>query len=248
LSFSFLFFVFARYAAGFETAYPDGFPFLVTSEESLAELNQRINHDNQRKTKGAAEKTDTNTMTTTTTTTTTTTKTIPMNRFRSNVVVNGVPEAWDEDKWLSLKIVNSGKSKSGSSKEDGGGGDGDEKGVRDEGGVVHMKVVKPCGRCKMPTVNQATGIMPSGFEPIPTTSSSPTAEEAASASSSSFSSGSGNSEGSAVKAWGKYTEPEPTRTLKVATTMNRRLCVCVDNDDDDDRSSTACLVLFVGCL
>jgi len=31
-----------RYASGFETGYADGFPLLLTSEESLADLNARM--------------------------------------------------------------------------------------------------------------------------------------------------------------------------------------------------------------
>jgi uncharacterized protein len=51
---------------------------------------------------------------------------VPMNRFRPSVVVTGA-EPWDEDRWRSVRI-----------------------------GAVTFRVAKPCGRCTVPTIDQAT--------------------------------------------------------------------------------------------
>jgi uncharacterized protein YcbX len=52
---------------------------------------------------------------------------VPMNRFRPNVVVAGAP-AWAEDGWRRIRI-----------------------------GTATFRVVKPCGRCVVTTIDQATG-------------------------------------------------------------------------------------------
>jgi uncharacterized protein len=85
--------------AGFDevVSFADGYPFLVTNEASLADLNRRAGTD------------------------------LPMNRFRSNLVVRGA-EAWAEDHWKEFTI-----------------------------GEVRFKVAKPCGRCQVTTTDQATG-------------------------------------------------------------------------------------------
>jgi hypothetical protein len=59
---------------------------------------------------------------------------VPMNRFRPNLVLSGC-DAYEEDTWASLRI-----------------------------GTIGFRVVKPCIRCTIPTVNQETGIRAS--EPI----------------------------------------------------------------------------------
>lgn len=64
---------------------------------------------------------------------------IPMNRFRPNVIIEGPSlKAWREDSWLYSKI---------------------------QIGGARFLVAKPCGRCKMPTIDQRTGVVggdPSG--------------------------------------------------------------------------------------
>ena len=52
---------------------------------------------------------------------------VPMNRFRPSVVVEGA-RAWAEDGWRRIRI-----------------------------GTVTFRVVKPCGRCVVTTIDQATG-------------------------------------------------------------------------------------------
>ena len=52
---------------------------------------------------------------------------IPMDRFRPNIVVSGA-EAWSEDRWGSMTSDS-----------------------------LELNVVKPCSRCKIPTIDQATG-------------------------------------------------------------------------------------------
>jgi hypothetical protein len=62
---------------------------------------------------------------------------VPVNRFRPNFVVSG-SNAYDEDLWKKIRI----------------------------GGTL-FHVVKPCGRCSIPTINQETG-RSTGPEPIKT--------------------------------------------------------------------------------
>ncbi|KFM26471.1 MOSC domain-containing protein 2, mitochondrial [Auxenochlorella protothecoides] len=62
--------------AGEETAFSDGFPFLVANEASLTDLNAHLPPD-----EGP----------------------LKLNRFRPNVVVAGAP-AWAEDGWLRLRL------------------------------------------------------------------------------------------------------------------------------------------------
>jgi uncharacterized protein YcbX len=83
------------------TLFADGYPMLVISEASLADLNHKL------QAQGRA--------------------TLPMDRFRPNIVINGI-EAFEEDYAESLKI----------------------------NGAI-LKPVKPCPRCPMPSVDQATG-------------------------------------------------------------------------------------------
>lgn len=63
---------------------------------------------------------------------------VPMNRFRPNLVVRG-SEPFAEDTWRRIRI-----------------------------GDVAFRVVKPCARCTVPTVDQATGV--AGKEPLRTLS------------------------------------------------------------------------------
>ena len=84
----------------------DGFPFLLASEASLADLNARLESP------------------------------LPMNRFRPNLVVRG-SEAFAEDGWGLIRI-----------------------------GSITLRVVKPCARCAITTVDQRTAA--TGKEPLRT--------------------------------------------------------------------------------
>jgi uncharacterized protein YcbX len=84
-------------------SFADGFPYLMTNEASHDNLNQKISRRG-----GAA---------------------IPMNRFRSNLVVSGAT-AWAEDDWKDIAI-----------------------------GSALFRVAKPCARCQVTTTDQATGAM-----------------------------------------------------------------------------------------
>jgi uncharacterized protein len=86
-------------------SFADGYPVLVTLEESLAELNARIKARDLKH------------------------HPLPMNRFRSNIVLKGLP-AWSEDNFTNLTI-----------------------------GQAKFKAVKPCGRCQVTTTDQATGLV-----------------------------------------------------------------------------------------
>jgi uncharacterized protein YcbX len=61
-----------------QVALTDGFPILLASEESLMELNRRLN------TKGKTN--------------------LPMSRFRPNIVIRGLSKAFDEDTWKAIQI------------------------------------------------------------------------------------------------------------------------------------------------
>jgi uncharacterized protein YcbX len=83
------------------TMFSDGYPILVAGAASLEDLNGKLR---------AAGR-----------------EALPMNRFRPNLVIDGV-EAFEEDYAESFEI-----------------------------GEVGLKPVKPCPRCPMPSVDQATG-------------------------------------------------------------------------------------------
>lgn len=59
---------------------------------------------------------------------------VPINRFRANVIISGAP-AWDEDSWQTVTI----------------------------GTGATFDLPKPCSRCKMPSIDQDTGV--EGEEP-----------------------------------------------------------------------------------
>ena len=88
-------------------SFADGYPFLLISKASLADLNEKLE--------------------------------IPvlMNRFRPNIVVRG-EAAFGEDNWKEFKVNN-----------------------------LHFKGIKPCARCTMTTIDQATG-KSAGPEPLKT--------------------------------------------------------------------------------
>lgn len=94
---------------GDRVAFADGFPFLLTTDGSLRDLNARLSHP------------------------------VPMERFRPNVVLSGAP-AYAEDRWERLRI-----------------------------GALPFRVVKPCARCQIPNIVQATATLEK--EPLRTLSS-----------------------------------------------------------------------------
>lgn len=57
-----------------EVSFADAYPFLIISEASLADLNQRLSEP------------------------------LPMNRFRPNIVVDGVLDPYAEDHWQTIEI------------------------------------------------------------------------------------------------------------------------------------------------
>jgi uncharacterized protein YcbX len=84
------------------TLFSDGYPLLVAGSASLADLNAKLL---------AAGRDE-----------------IPMNRFRPNLVVDGL-DAFEEDYVAAFQL-----------------------------GAAVLKPVKPCPRCPMPSVDQATGV------------------------------------------------------------------------------------------
>jgi uncharacterized protein len=91
---------------GDQVGLADGFPFLLISEASLADLNARLEQP------------------------------LPMNRFRPNLVIGGC-EPFAEDGWSRVRI-----------------------------GSITFRVVKPCSRCAITTVDQTTVV--TGKEPLRT--------------------------------------------------------------------------------
>ena len=87
--------------------FADGFPILVISEASLADLNERVDQS------------------------------LPMNRFRPNIVLKGLA-AYEEDRVTELFDGN-----------------------------LRLRMVKPCARCSITTVEQASGRF-TGVEPLRT--------------------------------------------------------------------------------
>jgi hypothetical protein len=94
-------------APGDIVSFADGFPWLLISAASLADLNARLPRP------------------------------LPMTRFRPNLVVSGCAP-YAEDGWRTLRI-----------------------------GEAVFRVVKPCARCLVTTVDQETG-EPDGPEPLRT--------------------------------------------------------------------------------
>lgn len=78
------------------TGFADGYPILLASEEGLADLNTRLESS------------------------------VPMNRFRTNIVVKGCGP-FEEDSWNRIKA-----------------------------GDVTLAVVKPCARCEVTTIDKET--------------------------------------------------------------------------------------------
>ncbi|RLN80033.1 hypothetical protein BBJ28_00024611 [Nothophytophthora sp. Chile5] len=95
----------AKYAPGHATNFADGFPFLLTLEASLTQLNEKLDVS------------------------------VPMNRFRPNIVLRGSP-AFADEHWNCVVI-----------------------------GGLRFRNVRPCARCAMPSVDQSTGTMHAKREP-----------------------------------------------------------------------------------
>jgi len=76
-----------------QTAFSDGFPVLLTTQASLDDLNSRMDES------------------------------IPMARFRPNIVVSGC-DAYAEDGWKQLKVAD-----------------------------ITLRIVKPCSRCIVPSID-----------------------------------------------------------------------------------------------
>ena len=96
-----------KYAPKGQTAFSDGYPFLLCSTESLKDLNDNLE------------------------------KPVSLTNFRPNIVVQGCDFAYEEDTWKKITING-----------------------------LNFNVVKPCARCKMPTVDPDTGILDSNNEPM----------------------------------------------------------------------------------
>ena len=77
----------ADFAPDSETAFSDGFPFLITSQESLRAVNEAVKGDGSDKEGQSGDSFE-----------------LPMNRFRPNLVVTDCGEAFDEDTWTAIEV------------------------------------------------------------------------------------------------------------------------------------------------
>lgn len=93
--------------------FSDAYPLLIVSRESLAALNERL----------AAKGVDP----------------VVVQRFRPNIVVDGVGEAFAEDAWTDIAV-----------------------------GSTRLRVAKPCARCVLTTVDPATATPSPRGEPLRT--------------------------------------------------------------------------------
>jgi hypothetical protein len=97
----------------FETGFADAYPLLIAAQQSLDELNRRLAERGK--------------------------STVPMQRFRPNLVLDGLDAPFDEDHWKWITI-------------------------RD----VRYEIAKPCARCAITTVDPQTGVIPEKGEPLAT--------------------------------------------------------------------------------
>lgn len=93
----------AQFATRQHFGFADGFPYLFTNQASLDDLNHRLTAKGQ--------------------------PPVPMNRFRPNVVLQGL-EPYDEDYLSGIRLPS-----------------------------MSFAFVKRCSRCPMPNIDQATGVM-----------------------------------------------------------------------------------------
>ncbi|XP_059162827.1 mitochondrial amidoxime reducing component 2-like [Physella acuta] len=96
-----------------KVAFPDESPYHLATEESLADLNSRIEKSSSGE--------------------------ITVNNFRPNILIKGTKEAWDEDNWSYLKI-----------------------------GESEMRVLAPCDRCILTTVDPNKNERREDGEPLKT--------------------------------------------------------------------------------
>lgn len=124
---------------GSEVAFADGFPVLVAAAESMQDLNARLDP--------ASPPAD-------------------ISRFRANIVLAGAG-AWADDAAASLRLGSGGGGVAAPAGGGGGGAGGPEGGGGGAGGGgVEVALVKPCSRCTVPLVDQATGVVSRNKEPL----------------------------------------------------------------------------------
>lgn len=103
------------FVEGPRTDFADAYPYLLTSTESLHSLNAQLTED------GA--------------------KPVTMDRFRANIVVEGMAYPWQEH---------------------------DIDTIADSNGFFSLALRKPCQRCPIPTIDQVTGTKPDPKQPLST--------------------------------------------------------------------------------
>ena len=96
-----------KYAPNGQTAFADGYPFLLCSMESIKDLNEKLDEP------------------------------VTLTNFRPNIVIHGCDFPYEEDTWQNIQING-----------------------------INFNIVKPCARCKIPTINPHTGILHNNNEPM----------------------------------------------------------------------------------
>jgi uncharacterized protein YcbX len=109
------------------TALTDGFPILLATAESLEELNGRIRNKNKQQYHERREEKSISRAIATT---------IPMSRFRPNIVFQGTKQPFEEDQWKTIRLR--------------------KKTDATNSGIL-LFLVKGCPRCKQSTTDQITG-------------------------------------------------------------------------------------------
>jgi len=116
-----------------QVAFSDGFPFLLTSESSLSDLNSRLLANTTKKYSNSLIKQSKSRVK------------IDMRSFRPNIVIQG-SKPFDEDYWKKISIQNHNSHNNT---------DQDHKDHADNDVELHL--VKPCSRCQVPNIDQVTG-------------------------------------------------------------------------------------------
>lgn len=116
-----------------ETAFADGFPFLLVSQESMDELQIKFQSYVANLAKTSSNSGDGDGVNVS--------KKVEMVHFRPNIVVEGT-QAFAEDGWDNIAFESDSLGQQSS----------DSTTTR-----VMMKVVKPCSRCKIPSIDPEIG-------------------------------------------------------------------------------------------
>jgi hypothetical protein len=112
------------------TSLTDGFPILLATAKSLEELNERIRNKKKKQQHHERKEDEPSSSSSVIG------NTVPMSRFRPNIVLQGTKEPFEEDKWKTIRL---GKNNDATNS------------------AIVLFIVKGCPRCKQSTTDQITG-------------------------------------------------------------------------------------------